>query len=155
MLAIMAVQIPIAASHFKDATAKQTTKQTTKHENNAQSSGLFSQEEKQIIDNFFDALRSKETSKSKGKYKSSGKSKKGLPPGLAKKQSLPPGLAKQLEKNGSLPPGLAKRSLPTDLTSRLPTILSDLERIIVGDDVLLIKRGTEIILDILRGAARK
>jgi len=63
---------------------------------------------------------------------------------------LPPGLAKQLEKNGSLPPGLAKRNLPKDLESRLPKLKKGTHRVIIGNDVVLIEKGTEIILDILK-----
>lgn len=78
-----------------------------------------------------------------------GKSKGGLPPGLAKKDSLPPGLAKR----AALPPGLAKRDLPSDLESRLPRRTTT-ERVIVDDDVILIERGTEIVLDIIRDVVK-
>lgn len=74
-----------------------------------------------------------------------GKTKGGLPPGLAKKDSLPPGLAKR----AALPPGLAKRDLPADLEKRLPR-RSTTERVIVDDDVILIEKGTEIVLDVIR-----
>lgn len=48
-----------------------------------------------------------------------------------------------------MPPGLKKRALPNDLESRLPRRTTT-ERIIVDDDVILIEKGTEIVLDILR-----
>ncbi len=111
---------------------------------------FFTDKEKDIIKDFFDILHGRTDEPSKDK-----KAKKGLPPGLAKKKELPPGLAKQLEKKGTLPPGLAKRNLPRDLESKLPGRKSIFERIIVDEDILLIEKGTEIILDILRGAARK
>ncbi|MCB2184164.1 MAG: hypothetical protein KQH63_19235 [Desulfobulbaceae bacterium] len=91
--------------------------------------------------------------KGKGKKKKQGKNK-GLPPGLAKKDTLPPGLEKQLEKNGTLPPGLAKRDLPADLQKHLPRRHKDHERIIVGDDVLLVEKTTGLILDVMRGVMR-
>lgn len=112
---------------------------------------FFTDKEKELIEDFFDILQGRTEQSSKDK----SKKKKGLPPGLAKKKELPPGLAKQLEKKGTLPPGLAKRDLPRDLESRLPGRKSIFERIIVGDDILLIERGTQIILDILRGAVGK
>ena len=84
---------------------------------------------------------------SKGKNK--GK-KKGLPPGLAKKEQLAPGLQKQLERNGTLPPGLAKRGLPDELDERLGEPAEGTERVIVDRDVVLIEKGTGLILDILK-----
>jgi hypothetical protein len=74
----------------------------------------------------------------------------GLPPGLAKKDHLPPGLEKQLERNGHLPPGLEKRTLPSDLASRLPPVSSGTERVLIGDNVVLLDRKSQLILDIVR-----
>jgi len=78
-----------------------------------------------------------------------GKAKGGLPPGLARKSSLPPGLARR----AALPPGLAKRDLPDDLESRLPRRTST-ERVIIDDDVILIEKGTEIVLGIIRDVVK-
>ncbi len=112
---------------------------------------IFSEIEKRIIGDFFDQQAGKSKSKGKGKK---GKSGKGLPPGLAKKETLPPGLAQQLKKNGTLPPGLAKRDLPSDLSARLPHRSSIFDRVIVGDDVLLMKRGANLIYDIIKDAVK-
>jgi len=125
---------------------------------------LFDDAEKAIIEKFFgrsatavdtvsdddadEATRGGKGAKDKGK-KSKGK-KKGLPPGLAKKKSLPPGLQRQLERNGRLPPGLAKRDLPADLQHQLPPAKSGTDRIIAGNDVVLIHEATGVVLDILR-----
>ncbi len=79
--------------------------------------------------------------------------KDGLPPGLAKKDELPPGLQKQLEKNGTLPPGLEKRRLPRDLERRLKRRWDE-EAVIVDDDVLLVKKATGVIIDIIRDVVR-
>ncbi len=99
--------------------------------------------------------KGKKAKKSKGKSKGRGQGKnKGLPPGLAKRDSLPPGLQKQLEKNGTLPPGLAKRDLPSELESKLPEVPSGLERIIAGDDVVLLEKATGKILDIIQGVLK-
>lgn len=110
---------------------------------------VFSELEKRIIEDFFH--QNSPQTKSKGKSKNK-KSKKGLPSGLAKRESLPPGLQKQLQKNGTLPPGLQKRQLPLNLTDQLPIRPEDFERIIVGADVLLIERSTNLIYDILKDA---
>jgi len=63
-----------------------------------------------------------------------------LPPGLAKRESLPPGLEKQVQRNGTLPPGLQKRlqSLPESCERQLSPLSGDLERVVLGNHVLLI-----------------
>ncbi len=99
------------------------------------------------------AKKNKGKSKGKGKGRGQGKNKE-LPPGLAKRDSLPPGLQKQLEKNGTLPPGLAKRDLPSELQSQLPAVPPGLERIIAGDDVVLLEKATGKILDIIQGVLK-
>lgn len=100
-----------------------------------------------VIPNERDGVRvERETHVERGQKGGGGK---GMPPGLAKKQGLPPGLAKR----DRLPPGLEKRALPDDLESRLPRRTTT-ERIIVDDDVILIEKGTEIVLDILRDVIR-
>lgn len=85
-------------------------------------------------------------------YRGANTTKKGLPPGLAKRGGkLPPGLQKHLEKNGHLPPGLQKRlePLPSALDSRLPSLPEYWERVIVERDVILLDRRTNRILDII------
>ena len=117
--------------------------------------GIFTKEDRRIIEDFFDLLGGQESDSDKHKGKSHKKGKSdGLPPGLAKRDELPPGLQKQLVKNGQLPPGLQKRSLPTNLEHRLSTLPKDLERVIVGEDILLIQRGVGLILDIIKGGAK-
>ncbi len=103
--------------------------------------GLFSDLEKQITRDFF--------RRQAGNVR--GKSKQ-FPPGLAKRQTLPPGLAMQIQRNGILPPGLAKRTLPLGLASNLPALPPGQQRLIVGNDVVLVQRSTGLILDVLRGA---
>lgn len=61
---------------------------------------------------------------------------------------LPPGIAKNLARGKPLPPGIAKRYLPRDLATRLP-VRAGYERLIVGDDILLVSIATGIIVDIL------
>jgi hypothetical protein len=48
---------------------------------------------------------------------------------------------------------LAKRDLPDDLESRLPRRTST-ERVIIDDDVILIEKGTEIVLGIIRDVVK-
>ncbi len=106
---------------------------------------VFSELEKKIIEDYYN----QQTPKQKSTKQKKGKNK-GLPPGLAKRETLPPGLAKQLKKNGTLPPGLEKRVLPDDLASKLPSRSKTFERVIVGTNVLLIQKGTNLIYDILK-----
>ena len=85
-------------------------------------------------------------------YRRANTTKKGLPPGLAKRGGkLPPGLQKHLEKNGQLPPGLQKRMepLPSALDNRLPRIPEYWERVVVERDVVLLDTRTNRILDII------
>jgi hypothetical protein len=112
---------------------------------------VFTPEQRKKIDDYF---KNRRTSERDDAYerggKKHGKDKGGLPPGLAKKDKLPPGLAKR----DTLPPGLAKRALPSDLDRLLGSLPKDRERSIVGDDVVLIDTATNVILDILKGAAK-
>ena len=108
-------------------------------------SGGFSQEERRIIYDVLDAVdRNIGDDENRGKGgKNKGNGKGGLPSGIAMK----------LERGGTLPPGIAKRDLPADLQSRLP-YRSDAIRQIVGDDVVLIEKGSDIILDVIRDVVR-
>ena len=72
-----------------------------------------------------------------------------MPPGLAKKNDLPPGLQKKLDRGEPLPPGLAKRGLPTNLERDLGPPAQNTERVIVDNDVVLVEKGTQVILDVL------
>jgi hypothetical protein len=95
-----------------------------------------------------------EAKKDKGKKDKKAKGKgrgNGLPPGLAKRDQLPPGLAKR---GNRLPPGLMKSDLPPNLEKGLPDLPEDVERVVVDDDVLLVQRGTDLILDVLEGVIR-
>ena len=129
---------------------------------------VFKEVEKRAIEEFFGkkAEEVKEDKESdggsktkKGKKKKDKKAKgkgrgKGLPPGLAKRDSLPPGLQKRLEKHGTLPPGLAKRDLPAVLETKLPPPPKGLERVIAGDDVVLLEKATGKILDVIEGVLK-
>ena len=77
------------------------------------------------------------------------KGSKGAPPGLARRNSLPPGLQRQLERNGRLPPGLEKKAFPAHLRAQLPSPLQGTQRLIVGNDAVLIDVATNVILDII------
>lgn len=96
-----------------------------------------------------------EAKKDKGKKDKSAKGKgrgNGLPPGLAKRDQLPPGLAKR---GNQLPPGLMKSDLPPDLEKQLPKLPDNVERVVVDSDVLLVQRGTDLILDVLKGVLKQ
>lgn len=118
----------------------------------------FSEDERRIILDVLDAvgrnLGSEGTANSGSEKKD--KKEKGAPPGKGVgAKGLPPGIAKKLARGGTLPPGIAKRDLPEDLTRRLPPALPGTERQIVDTDVLLIEKGTGLILDVIRDAVRK
>ena len=47
-----------------------------------------------------------------------------------------------------------RRALPADLENRLPD-RADSERVIVGTDVILIEKGTDLVLDVIRDVVRQ
>lgn len=97
---------------------------------------VFSAVEKKVIEDFFGERAADAIS---GTKKDKGKS-----------GELPPGLAKHIEKHGKLPPGLDKKELPPGLAKRLGSTRSGLERLIVGDDVVLVEQATGVVLDIIK-----
>jgi hypothetical protein len=110
--------------------------------------------EKRIMRDYYERrLREWEESEQGRDYKKNKKKPKNLPPGLAKRETLPPGLAMQLQRNGHLPPGLEYRDLPNDLLSQLPHLDPAYRYVIVDNKVVLIKRATNLILDVLEVAA--
>lgn len=123
---------------------------------------VFKEAEKRIIEEYYDKVpgaKADDDDDSKGSKKEKHKNEgakdkgrgKGLPPGLAKRDQLPPGLAKR---GNRLPPGLMKGDLPPDLEDRLGKAPKNTERVIVDDDVVLVQKGTELILDVLEGVIR-
>lgn len=125
---------------------------------------IFEEAERRVIKEYYDRVPSakevddqdddKEKSKSVKKSKNKGKKSKskgrgnGLPPGLAKRDQLPPGLAKR---GNRLPPGLMKGDLPPELEKTLPKLPDNVERVVVDTDVLLVQKGTDLILDVIKG----
>lgn len=79
-------------------------------------------------------------------YRQAAMSKR-IPPGLAKREQLPPGLAR----GGRLPPGLQGRGLPSDLEPRLTALPAPYVRLVIGRDVVLMKRDTRVVLDVVHG----
>jgi hypothetical protein len=74
-----------------------------------------------------------------------------LPPGLAKKDRLPPGLQKQLDARGTLPPGLQKRlqPVPRDLEVRLSPPPPECSHVLIGGNIVLLNRRTNLVVDIV------
>jgi hypothetical protein len=73
-----------------------------------------------------------------------------LPPGLAKKDHLPPGLEKQLVRKGTLPPGLQKKvyPCPVELERQLPPPPPETMHVLVGGNIVLLNRKTNVVVDI-------
>ncbi len=73
-----------------------------------------------------------------------------LPPGLAKRDRLPPGLEKQLVRRGTLPPGLQKRlqPCPEELERRLPPPPPECAHMLIGGQIVLLNRRTNLVVDI-------
>jgi len=83
----------------------------------------------------------------------SGRKRKPLPPGLAKRDRLPPGLEKQLRRNGKLPPGLQGRALPGDLEVRLTSLPAGYARVVIGGSIVLENTNTRVVVDIIQDIA--
>jgi Ni/Co efflux regulator RcnB len=113
---------------------------------------VFNDLERRVIREVLGAANAQdgETDKRQGKGGKNGKGGKGPPPGLAKRDSFPPGLQRQLERNGRLPPGLEKKAFPAHLRGQLPSPLRGTERVIIGNDAVLIDTATNVVLDVIR-----
>ena len=114
--------------------------------------GAFNEFEKQMIKKYFSDNKyihyvEDDDGSYSDKYKGKGKSKN-----KGKNKGLPPGIAKNLQRGKPLPPGIAKRNLPPGLDSSLPDSHHGYERIIVGNDVVLIEIDTGEIADIITDA---
>jgi hypothetical protein len=74
-----------------------------------------------------------------------------LPPGLAKREQLPPGLQRQLVVRGTLPPGLQARvrPVPEDLEVRLSPPPPECAHVLVGGNIVLLNRRTNLVVDIV------
>ncbi len=113
---------------------------------------IFKEVEKRAIEEFFGKKAADAVTGGKGKKAKKGKGKgrgKGRGKGKGRGGGLPPGLQKQLERNGTLPPGLAKRELPPGLRNKLGAAPPGTERVIAGNDMVLIEKATGKILDVI------
>ena len=116
-------------------------------QNDTLTAKVFSSLERRVIREVL-AAAGVETKTGKGGKRAKGS--RGGPPGLAQRGNLPPGLQRQLQRNGRLPPGLEKQGFPGHLRAQLPAPLQGTERLIIGNDAVLIDRATNVILDIMR-----
>jgi Ni/Co efflux regulator RcnB len=62
---------------------------------------------------------------------------------------------KDPEAGAPLPPGTRRDPLPDDLRAKLPPPSPGTDRLLVGNDVVLVDRQTSVVLDLMRGAAAK
>ncbi|OFX13221.1 MAG: hypothetical protein A2516_01100 [Alphaproteobacteria bacterium RIFOXYD12_FULL_60_8] len=117
---------------------------------------VLTEVEKRVVRDYYaassDKMAAESEDKTGKKSKVNGGKEKGggLPPGLAKRDTLPPGLAKRQ----TLPPGLAKSALPDALRNKLPTRTAKHEIATVDNSVVLIERGTGIVLDVLENVIK-
>ena len=112
--------------------------------------GAFNKFEKQMIKKYFsDNKYIRYVDDDDGSY---SHNHKGKPKNKGKNKGLPPGIAKNLQRGKPLPPGIAKRNLPPGLDSSLPESHHGYERIIVGNDVVLVEIDTGKIADIITDA---
>ena len=103
---------------------------------------VFKEVEKRAIEEFFGKKAAAKDDDDDGKGKK----------GKKKKNKKSKGKGKGRGKG--MPPGLAKRDLPAGLESKLPPPPKGLERIIAGDDVVLLEKATGKILDVIQGVLK-
>lgn len=103
----------------------------------------FSSDDRRHIHNYY--YREQPESDSK-----QHRTRKRLPPGLAKREQLPPGLQQQIQRNGRLPPGLEGEALPQALEVRLAPLPVEYIRLRVGRDIVLMDRHTRITVDVIK-----
>lgn len=146
LLAILAASLFILAPGF-GALADEPVQLA---QSNRTTGKVFSDLERRVIREVLGATGGQDSGGKRGKGGKRAKGSRGGPPGITQRGSLPPGLQRQLQRNGRLPPGLEKQGFPADLRFRLPSPLQGTERLIIGNDAVLIEAGTNIILDIMR-----
>lgn len=75
-------------------------------------------------------------------------------PALRSFRGAAPGLRYRLERGDRLPAGVTRQYLPDELSRQLPHYAGH-DRVVYGEDVYLVQRGTGIVQDVLRGAMRE
>ena len=121
---------------------------------------VFSEAEETVIREWYDKRwgeggiespsKDVDNTQARGNQGKGAKGGKGMPPGLAKRERLPPGLQKRLDVGEPLPPGLAKRDLPPPLKGQLPARTDQHEVKVIDNDVVLIDKTTQVLLDIIK-----
>jgi len=97
----------------------------------------------------------KDTKKDAKKDAKSAKNGKGKGKDKAKAAQAQPAAARtRLEPGAILPPDLPRRALPKGLDSKLPKPAGGQQRVIVGNDIVLIEKKSGRILDVVVNAAR-
>lgn len=97
----------------------------------------------------------KDTKKDTKKDAKSAKNGKGKGKDKAKAAQAQPAAARtRLEPGVILPPDLPRRALPKGLDSKLPKPAGGQQRVIVGNDIVLIEKKSGRILDVVENAAR-
>ena len=64
--------------------------------------------------------------------------------------NLPPGIERQIRTRGHIPPGLRMHAMPHDLARRLGPVPAGYDRVIIGNDAVLINISSGAIADIIR-----
>ncbi|NKB47814.1 MAG: hypothetical protein GKS02_00470 [Alphaproteobacteria bacterium] len=109
-------------------------------QNNTVIEKVFNDLERKVIREVLGGADIQDVEADQGKRGKKGKGSKGAPPGLAKRDSLPP--------------GLEKKNFPAHLRSQLPAPLQGTQRVLVGNDAVLIDTATNIVLDVIRDVVR-
>jgi len=161
LLGVMGLMLASAHAEPKHDKKPHNQAKSTQSSHEAMAGDAFSDTERRLICDYYGvaacgSANMLSTHKGKPKGAIGSKEKTALPPpGLSDREELPPGLERQYQRNGKLPPGLQKRQMPDDLSRTLPRHADGVERVIAGDDILLVQTATGIVLDILEGVAAR
>lgn len=66
-------------------------------------------------------------------------------------RDLPPGIERQIRTRGHYPPGLRMRAMPPELLRVLPPAPRGYDRVLIGNDAVMIDTTSGAIVDIIRG----
>ena len=147
---------PAQEKSAKDAKQKKSNKKTDKK---------AAQKKDKKADKKKDAKKDKTADKKKDKKKTDDKKKKTKQTKEAKgkdkdkaknktKETAKAQPALNLQPGGVLPSGAPRRALPKDLEAKLPKPASGQQRVIVGNDVVLIESKSGRVVDVMPGAVK-
>lgn len=154
----LAATIAIGLGVFSLPSAVPTMAAGTQIADSTNGRGFYNREIEIIRDYFFEAEeyeRGKKKGRKKGKGHKKNKNKyadhdrRYMSEKVKKRKGLPPGIMKQIREGKRIPDEVSRYPLPDYLRTRLPVPPRGTRRVLVNNDILLIRTGTNLVLDII------